>query len=194
MEWEGWTYTLELAAFVLGMLALTIVVMVWMYRRDQRKLHAVRRVRIADLVEGQRARVVGTAVSVGETVDAPHSGTKCLACRAWQYSADYNYRPPPDDVRLVRFQVRDDSGTIEVSVKHAKLQLQGHEIDGQANPIGNHLLHHAGIHVWEDRLATDDQVAVTGFALRRNDGALYLAGSDDSPLTISNKDDALVDS
>ncbi|MEP6862221.1 MAG: GIDE domain-containing protein [Deltaproteobacteria bacterium] len=161
-------------------------------RRDGRKLHELPRTPIRELVAGERVRVVGTARKISDDVGGIYTGTPCLATHGWISGDDDGNLSPPDD-RVVAFRVEDDTGAITVSVGHTKLQLAGTIVDmAKAKSFGASIVAResgamgGGFTYWEDRLDVDTRVAVIGYVVRGDDGALRLAGRENEPLVIAN--------
>jgi hypothetical protein len=82
------------------------------------------------LIEGELARVVGRAVSLGEELETPHTARKCLAvCSSieqvviWSSSTDGGPRVKGPDL-LVRFAVEDGAGRIVVRPQALELELE----------------------------------------------------------------------
>jgi hypothetical protein len=161
-------------------------------RRDRRKLHELPRTPIRDLVAGDRVRIVGTARKLDGDVGGIYTGTPCLATHGWiSGDADGNLSAPDD--RVVAFRVEDDTGSIAVAVAHTKLQLTGTSVDmttskafGASIVARESAAAGGGFTYWEDRLDADSRVAVIGYVVRGDDGALRLAGRDNDPLVIAN--------
>jgi hypothetical protein len=180
----------------IGIIAVGVVgTMVWAVfavRHDHRKLHALPRTPIRDLVAGSRARVVGVARKLSDDVGGIYTGTPCLATHGWiSGDADGNLSAPDD--RVVAFRVEDDTGSITVSVAHTKLQLTGTTVDmAKTKSFGASIVAResgamgGGFTYWEDRLDADSRVAVIGYVVRGDDGGLRLAGRDNEPLVIAN--------
>jgi hypothetical protein len=166
---------------------------VWIaMRRDRRKLHELPRTPIRELAGGARVRIIGTARKVDGDVGGIFSGTPCLATHGWISGGEDADLQAPDD-RVVAFRVEDDTGSINISVAHTKLHLTGNSVDVAASKVfGSSILAREGnaaggaLTYWEDRLDADARVAVIGYVVRGDDGALLLAGRDNDPLVIAN--------
>jgi hypothetical protein len=91
----------------------SIAFMFWADRRRRRKLFALPRTKIADVVGGERVRIVGIARKLADDVGAAYSGTVCLACKCWA-SAGGDGDTPDDVIRVVPFRVEDDTGSIDI--------------------------------------------------------------------------------
>ena len=184
-------------AIVLVLVAVSVVGTmggaIWSTSRQRRRLHALPRTRIAELVGGRRVRIVGTARSLGQDVGAAFSGTVCLACHCWMGTSGDGDTPDPVD-RVAPFRVEDDTGSIAVEVEHVTLELTGHLVELSSAPVfgASIIRREAGtlaggsVDCWEDRLDLDGRVAVIGYVVRGDDGNLRLTGRAQDPLVIAN--------
>ncbi|HET9992765.1 MAG TPA: hypothetical protein VFQ65_29725 [Kofleriaceae bacterium] len=178
--------------FVIASVGGTITWGVWSVRRELRRLHALPRTPIRDLVGGSRVRVIGTARRIDADVSAIYTGTPCLACHGWMSGAEDADLSPPDD-RVTVFRVEDDTGSIPIQIDHVKLELTGTSVDvAKSKVFGASIIEReAGaapgqLTYWEDRLDADTRVAVIGYVVRGDDGDLRLAGRENEPLVIAN--------
>lgn len=165
----------------------------WSWRSFRRKYRGIPRTPIANLVAGTRVRVIGTARKVDGDVGGIFTGTPCLASHGWiQGGSDAGLSDPAD--RVVPFRVEDDTGSIVVSIAHVKLDLAGSTVDlASSKAFGSSIIARegkaaggGGLTYWEDRLDADTRVAVIGYVVRDDKGALVLAGRDNDPLVIAN--------
>ena len=174
--------------------------------REVGALHALPATAIAELREGQRARVVGTAIALGETTKAPYTGKVCIAYDAHTYLPGDDLGQAHKDQQVLPFRVRDATGTVEVALVHVELELQAHLLEVEqpgfrafgAGIVERELAAQRGaygtpdhIDHFEDVLEPDQPVAVIGLVTRDDDGKLRLAGTVQQPLVISNLQAAL---
>ena len=121
------------------------------------------------------------------------TGTPCLASHGWISGDPDGNLSPPDD-RVVAFRGEDDTGSIPIVVAHAKLHLTGNPVDmAKSHAFGASIVAResgaatgGGLSYWEDRLDADTRVAVIGYVVRDNAGALELTGRANDPLVIAN--------
>lgn len=174
--------------------------------REHAALHALPPTAIAELREGQRVRVIGTAVAAGETTKAPYTGKPCIAYDAHAYLPGDDIGQAHKDKQVLPFRVRDASGTVEVALGHVELELEPHLLEVEqpgfrafgAGIVERELAAQHGaygtparIDHFEDVLEPDRPVAVIGLVTRDDDGKLRLAGTVQQPLVISNLPAAL---
>lgn len=180
-------------AIVVVSVAGTIGWMAWSLRRFRGKYRAIPRTPIGSAIAGSRVRVVGTARKLDGDVGGIFTGTPCLACHGWiSGGSDAGLSDPPD--RVVPFRVEDETGSILVSVSHVKLELSGTTVDvANSKAFGSSIIARegkaaggGGLTYWEDRLDADTRVAVIGYVVRDDKGAMVLAGRDNDPLVIAN--------
>jgi hypothetical protein len=166
------------------------------------------------LLEGELARVVGRAVSLGEELETPHTAKKCLAvCSSMgQISIGSDAGLPtvkgPDLV--VRFSVDDGAGRIIVSPQAIKLEIalevvldkrSGPWADPNAAPrFGASIINRelgsmgnpgARTLVEEGVVAAGDLVAIIGRVKKTEEG-WELVAANKEPLIISTHPDQLV--
>ena len=163
-------------------------------------LHAIPRTVIREVVAGSRVRVVGTAVARDERINAPYTGTPCLAFRA-ERSAQVpdaftgrgkTLHSPPSE-QVVAFRVQDVTGAIDLDVEHVTLALDANLVTPAIGHVfGAKLTDVTGQDYREAVLVPDGEVAVTGLASCGVDGVLRLVGTEREPLLISNQRGALV--
>ena len=168
----------------------------WARWQAAKRMRALPRTKIRDLVDGQRVRIVGTARSLGELTTGVFSGTPCLATTAGSAASGRNAMnvPQPED-RSVAFRVEDDTGAVDVDAVGATLSIAGSEsIDLAASQaFGASIIGREGasgarrMRYFESRLAPDEQVAVLGTVARDAAGGLRLA----RPVELSTHADAL---
>ena len=189
--------------------ASTLLINRSMIRSIERKQAALRTIPptpIAELREGQRARVIGTAIAVGETTKAPYTGRTCIAYDARTHLPGDRGSYGHKDKQVLPFRVRDATGTVEVALGHVDLELEPHllEIDQpgfrafgagiverEMAARGNSPGRLDRVDHFEDVLEPDHPVALIGLVTRDADGTLRLAGTMQQPLVISNEQAAL---
>ena len=179
-------------AIVVVSVAGTVGWMAWSLRRYRRKYRGIPRTPIRSLVAGSRVRVIGIARKLDGDVGGIFTGTPCLASHGWiSGGSDAGLSDPAD--RVVPFRVEDDTGSILVSIAHVKLELAGSRVDlASSKAFGSSIIARegnaagGGLTYWEDRLDADSRVAVIGYVVRDDKGALVLAGRDNDPLVIAN--------
>jgi hypothetical protein len=165
------------------------------------------------LLEGELARVVGRALSLGEEYEAPHTARKCLAVtssieqtsRGGLTGSNAGARTNTKGPDLVaRFAVDDGSGTIVVTPQSIKLEIELHSVSGDPNAppqfgastinrelgsLGMGERAHRNLH--EGVLAAGDLVAIIGHVKRTGD-AWELVATETEPLIVSTHADQLV--
>ena len=172
------------------------------------------------LLEGELARVVGRAVSLGAELEATHTGRKCLAVRSTmeQHGSGLTgsaggVMPRLDGPELVvRFAVDDGTGRVVVAPQAIKLEL---ELEGVSDPrtrpgaepnaaprfgasIINRELRNLGargdasqLSLCEGVLVAGDMVAIIGRVKKLGEG-WELVAAPGEPLIVSTHPDQLV--
>lgn len=163
-------------------------------------LHALPRTAINDLAVGARVRIVGKAIG-SHTVKSPYGGTPCLAfhCESSatiEYGAADGYTisecfDAPSQRDVLPFSVDDGTGEIAVAIDHAQLDLSRNEltkdqIEGQVFGAKMIARDTTSTSYTEHILVADEQVGVLGVVREGPDGKLYVSGSPDAPLIVSN--------
>ena len=167
------------------------------------------------LLEGELARVVGRAVSVGEELETPYTAKKCLAvCSSMEQVSiranDGGLPTVKGPDLVVRFAVDDGAGRIIVSPQAVELEIalevvvdrrSGPWADPNAAPrFGASIINrelgamgNAGARtiVQEGVLAAGDLVAIIGHVKKAADG-WELVAANKEPLIISTHADRLV--
>ena len=98
---------------------------------------------------------------------------------------------------MLAFQIRDETGALEVDVDHVALDLEMGPVfpaEGAAHVFGADIVaRNSGRteHYYEAKLVANSSVAVTGVLRRGADGTLRLVGTPTEPLVISNRPGAL---
>jgi hypothetical protein len=152
--------------------------------RALRSLRWTHRVALGELSEGQRARVVGVARALGETMIAPLSGRECVAFDIRAKAAIGVPRQAIYHATMVEqggapFVIEDDSGRVLVDSRDAQivLALDAEQSAGETSARANAFCERHGVVLSHGRLRYSEgvvevgaKVAVLGEVLREPDG------------------------
>jgi hypothetical protein len=178
---------------IVVVLAVGVVTVLWR-TRGRRRANRVELVRVVDVPDGARVRIVGRALARDCDVLAPYTGRGCLAVHSATTRSN-GFDRYDEHRKVAAFAVDDGSAIVEIDPAHAFVELSPVAVDAPsplAAVFGGAMLKRQAertnvgkILYLEGVLAAGDAVTVVGVVSRDAAGTLRLSGTRREPVLIT---------